>query len=64
MDHSDLAALLIRYDGAIKDSAAPKAGSGIDYFPRQSDAGIGWTTDGFWVYRTDGAAIDFSYIAR
>lgn len=61
-DHADLAALLTGYDAAIDDGSPAKAGSGIDYFTRQSNAGIGWSTDGFWVHCTDGTSIDFSYI--
>lgn len=62
-DHDDLAALLERYDGAITDGGPSKIGVGIDHFRRQCNAGIGWSTDGFWVHRTDGTSIDFSYIS-
>lgn len=62
-DHADLAALLKGYDAAIVDGAPTKIGPGIVYFSRQSNAVIGWTTDGFWVHRTDGTSIDFSYIS-
>jgi hypothetical protein len=61
-DHEDLAALLIRYDAAIEDSGTTKIGVGIECFKRQSNAELGWSTDGFWVYRSDGTSIDFSYI--
>lgn len=61
-DHDDLAALLMHYDSALEENEQTKCGSGIDHFKRQNNAELGWSTSGFWVYRTDGSSIDFSYI--
>jgi hypothetical protein len=61
-DHSDLFALLCHYDSSAADQEQTKIGVGVDYFKRQSNAEIGWSTDGFWVYRNDGTSTDFSYI--
>lgn len=62
-DHADLVALLERYDATIVDTSESKTGCGVDYFSKQRNAGMGYSTDGFWVHRTDGTAIDFSYIS-
>lgn len=60
-DHDDLAALIERYDLAIK-IGPPKAGSGIDHFERRRNGGDSFSTVGFWVVHTRGDATDFSYI--
>ncbi len=59
-DHSDLAALLERYDMLIGDGP-PKIGPGIERFERRLNKGEGWSSSGFWVVRVDGTATDFSY---
>ena len=61
-DHADLSALLQIYDGVLPPGGATKAGTGIEYFSKQRNSGEGWSTDGFHVHRTDGSAVDFSYI--
>ena len=61
-DHDDLCALLIRYDMTATSGQGTKRGSGIAYFSRERNVGEKWSTDGFHVHRTDGSAIDFSYI--
>lgn len=60
-DHSDLSALLERFDALVSDGA-PKIGSGIQSFERRLNRGDGWSSPGFWVVRTDATATDFSYI--
>lgn len=59
--HSDLSALLVRYDASITQDP-PKIGSGINRFERRQNKGPGYSTPGFWVERTDGSWTDFSYI--
>lgn len=59
-DHDDLCALLERYDTAIIDGPS-KIGVGIDRFERRQNRGVGYTTTGFWVIRTDGTETDFSF---
>lgn len=61
-DHSDLSALLQRYDQARKAGAPSKVGVGIEYFSREKNHGDGWSTSGFHVHRTDGSSVDFSYV--
>lgn len=61
-DHSDLSALLQRYDAVLPPGEATKTGTGIAYFSKQRNSGEGWSTDGFHVHRTDGSSVDFSYI--
>ena len=53
--HSDLVALLERYDAAIT-STPSKIGTGIVRFERRINYGSGFATAGFWVERTDGSA--------
>lgn len=60
VDHDDLCALLERYDTAITDGP-PKIGSGIERFERRHNRGVGYTTTGFWVVRSDGSETDFSF---
>ncbi|HWL53220.1 MAG TPA: DCL family protein [Chthoniobacteraceae bacterium] len=60
-DHSDLSALLERFDVLIAEGA-PKIGQGIERFERRLNKGDGWSSSGFWVIRTDSTATDFSYI--
>jgi hypothetical protein len=59
--HSDLAALLERYDDMITSEPEPKIGPGIDHFERRLNVGPGYATPSFWVARTDGSATDFSF---
>ena len=60
-DHSDLGALVERFDAAHGDSET-KAGSGIDHFEVRTNIGAGGATRGFWVIRLDGSETDFSFI--
>lgn len=60
-DHSDLSALLERFDVLLVDSA-PKIGVGIERFERRLNKGDGWSSPGFWVVRTDKTSTDFSYV--
>ncbi|MDB5992752.1 MAG: hypothetical protein JWQ10_4155 [Herbaspirillum sp.] len=61
-DRQDLAALLVHYDASVHPGEKTKAGVGIAYFMRKSNADIGWPSDSFHVFRTDGSSTDFSYI--
>jgi hypothetical protein len=61
-DHSDLVALLQRYDALLPAGADRKAGGGISHFSKELNLGEGWVSDGFHVHRIDGTSIDFSYI--
>ena len=45
-DHSDLSALLERFDVLVAE-AAPKIGSGIERFERRLNKGDGWSSPGF-----------------
>jgi hypothetical protein len=58
--HSDLVALLERYDDAITDTPS-KIGTGIVRFERRLNVGAGFATPGFWVERADGSWTDFSF---
>jgi len=60
-DHSDLSALLERFDVLVAEGA-PKIGPGIERFERRLNKGDGWSSPGFWVVRTDKTATDFSYL--
>ena len=60
-DHSDLSALLERFDVLVADGA-PKIGVGIERFERRLNKGDGWSSTGFWVVRTDRTSTDFSYV--
>jgi hypothetical protein len=60
-DHDDLVALLERYDGVVTDQPT-KIGAGVESFFRRRNAGVGYSTPGFWVCRSDGSETDFSYI--
>ncbi|NSY99585.1 DCL family protein [Agrobacterium tumefaciens] len=59
-DHSDLSALLERFDVLVAEGA-PKIGPGIDRFERRLNKGDGWSSPGFWIVRTDKTATDFSF---
>lgn len=61
--HDDLAALLERYDNTVTSDTSSKIGCGIERFERRLNTGVGWSTPGFWVVRTDGTATDFSFPA-
>ncbi|MFC0131501.1 hypothetical protein CR105_25595 [Massilia eurypsychrophila] len=60
-DVSDLAALLERYDSMLLPGEATKIGAGILFFSKQTNNGEGWSSDSFWVHRTDATSSDFSY---
>lgn len=60
-DHSDLVALVERFDAAHGKNDS-KAGSGIGHFEVRTNTGAGGATRGFWVIRTDGSETDFSFI--
>ena len=60
-DHSDLVALLERFDSAHTEYDS-KIGCGIDYFEVRTNYSSGGATQGFWIIRTDGSESDFSYI--
>jgi hypothetical protein len=62
VDHDDLIALLKRYDDLLPPGEATKAGSGVAHFFRDRNGGDGYTSDCFWVHRTDGSRIDFSFV--
>lgn len=55
-DHELLLSLLARHA-----DYAEKAGVGISHFEIRDNKVNGGTTTGFWVVRTDGTAVDFSY---
>jgi len=61
-DHSDLCALLERYDAAIVGGPS-KIGCGIEHFVTRINEVNGGTSVGFWVVRTDGTDTDFSFIS-
>lgn len=60
-DHSDLSAMLERFDLLVTDGPT-KIGPGIKHFERRLNKGDGWSSPGFWVVRTDNVDTDFSYI--
>ncbi|MGX5839929.1 DCL family protein [Mesorhizobium sp. ArgA1] len=60
-DHSDLSALLERFDVLVAEGA-PKIGAGIERFERRLNKGDGWSSPGFWVVRIDKTSTDFSYV--
>lgn len=60
-DHSDLSALLERFDVLVAEGAS-KIGLGIERFERRLNKSDGWSSPGFWVVRTDTTATDFSYV--
>jgi hypothetical protein len=60
-DHSDLSALLERYDSDLSSGALTKTGAGTSYFSRERNEGDGWSTSGFHVHRVDGTSTDFSF---
>lgn len=62
IDHSDLCALLARYDSVLSAGEETKSGIGISHFSRERNVGEGWSSDGFHVHRLDGTSVDFSYI--
>lgn len=62
-DHTDLVALIERYDPALDAVGEPTKGDGqIAYFERRLNTGVGWSSSGFWIVRQDETATDFSYI--
>ena len=60
-DHSDLSALLERFDSFVSDGPS-KIGAGIKRFERRLNKGDGWSSPGFWVIRVDNSPTDFSYV--
>lgn len=60
-DHSDLSALLERFDLLVSDGPS-KIGAGIKRFERRMNKGDGWSSPGFWVLRVDDTPTDFSYV--
>ncbi|MCC5968215.1 MAG: DCL family protein [Natronohydrobacter sp.] len=60
-DHSDLSALLERFDLLVSDGPS-KIGAGIKRFERRMNKGDGWSSPGFWVIRVDDTPTDFSYV--
>jgi hypothetical protein len=60
-DHTDLAALLERFDTLVADGPS-KIGAGIERFERRLNRGDGWSSPGFWVVRIDDSETDFSYV--
>lgn len=60
-DHSDLSALLERFDLLVSDGSS-KIGAGIKRFERRMNKGDGWSSPGFWVIRVDDTPTDFSYV--
>ncbi|SCB37885.1 DCL family protein [Rhizobium hainanense] len=60
-DHSDLSALLERFDLLVTDGPS-KIGPGIKHFERRLNKGDGWSSPGFWVVRIDDIPTDFSYV--
>lgn len=62
-DHTDLVALIDRYDPVLEAVGEPTKGAGqIAHFERRLNTGTGWSTSGFWIVRQDGTETDFSYI--
>lgn len=62
-DHTDLVALVERFDPVLDAVGEPTKGAGqIAHFERRLNTGTGWSTSGFWVVRQDGTETDFSYI--
>jgi hypothetical protein len=60
-DHSDLAALLDVYDSVLDDGEPTKAGIGASHFERRKDQDHPGHTSCFFVVRTDGTSVDFSF---
>lgn len=60
-DHSDLSALLERFDLLVSDGPS-KIGAGIERFERRLNRGDGWSSPGFGVIRVDNTPTDFSYV--
>jgi hypothetical protein len=52
---------LERYDNTVTLEPDSKIGSGIARFERRRNSGVGYSTPGFWVVRTDGSDTDFSF---
>jgi hypothetical protein len=61
-DHSDLAALVHAYDARLSEGVVGKIGSGIAYFEKRIDIDHPGKTSCFFIVRTDGSSIDFSYL--
>lgn len=59
-DHDDLYALLIRYESILATDHPSKIGCGIEYFTKETNSSSKWSSDGFWLHRTDGSSCDFS----
>ena len=60
-EYEDLFALLTLYD-ANWPAEESKIGSGVSYFETRINKTNGGRTIGFWVVRTDGTSLDFSFI--
>lgn len=60
-EYEDLLALLKLYDTNWPANES-KIGSGVSYFETRVNRTNGGRTIGFWVVRTDGSSIDFSFI--
>lgn len=61
-DHSDLSALIARYDSTALNEDEKKGLGGVDYFSRELNVAEHFRTPGFHVHRLDGTSIDFSYV--
>jgi len=61
-DHTDLVALIERFDPVLDAVGEPTKGAGqIAHFERRLNTGTGWSTSGFWIVRRqDGTETDFS----
>lgn len=60
-DYNDLLALLEAYDHEMPEHAK-KSGLGVDHFFRGRDQEHNGLTSCFYVKRSDGTSIDFSYL--
>lgn len=61
--HSDLVALVDRFDDILKGVGELAKGDGkITRFEKRKNTGTGWSSSGFWIVRRDGSETDFSYI--
>ncbi|MEE9926337.1 MAG: DUF3223 domain-containing protein, partial [Brucella anthropi] len=60
-DHSDLSALLERFDLLVSDGPS-KIGAGIKRFERRLNKGDGWSSPGFWVVRVDNTPTDLGHV--
>lgn len=60
-DHEDLSSLVERLDMLVGEGPS-KIGAGIAHFERRLNSGDGWSSPGFWIFRTDTTETDFSYL--